>query len=248
MSTHEERGAVESGVTRPARVVVRDGAEFVDAAAAWIADTIAAVLAERERCSIALAGGHTPRAIYQHLADRYVNVPWTLLDIYFGDERRVPPDDPASNYRMAYDALLSRVPIDPAHVHRMPGEREDAASVARDYEVVLPDTLDVVLLGMGADGHTASLFPGAPELHERERRVVPSTSSVPPVGRLTITPPVIAAARHVGVFVSGSSKAAAVARALEGSIDPYTLPVQFALRGSWILDGGAAALLRVVPA
>lgn len=248
MSTHEEGRAVASGVTRPERVVVRAGAEFVDSAAAWIADSIAAVLAERQRCSIALAGGSTPRAIYQHLADRYVNVPWTLLDIFFGDERRVPPDDPASNYRMAYDTLLSRVPIEPAHVHRMPGERDDVASAARDYDSELPAALDVVLLGLGADGHTASLFPGAPELHERDRRVVPSTSPVPPVGRLTITPPVIAAARHVGIFVSGSSKAAAVARALEGNVDPYTLPVQFALRGSWILDRDAAALLRVVPA
>ncbi|HEU6452720.1 MAG TPA: 6-phosphogluconolactonase [Gemmatimonadaceae bacterium] len=237
-----------SGVTRPERVMVRDGAEFVDAAAAWIADTIAAVLVERQRCSIALAGGHTPRAIYEHLADRYVDVPWTLLDIYFGDERCVPPDDPESNYRMAHDALLGRVPIEPARVYRMPGEREDAASAAREYESLLPAALDILLLGMGADGHTASLFPGAPELHERERRVLPSTSPVPPLSRLTITPPVIAAARHVGIIASGSSKAAAVARALEGNIDPYTLPVQFALRGSWILDKDAAALLRVVPA
>jgi 6-phosphogluconolactonase len=237
-----------SGAARPERVVVRNGAEFVDAAAAWIADTIAAVLAQRRRCSVALSGGQTPRAIYQHLADRYVNVPWTLIDIYFGDERRVPPDDPSSNYRMAYDALLGRVPIETARVHRMTGELEDAEKAARDYENVLPAALDILLLGMGNDGHTASLFPGAPELRERERRVVPSTSPVPPTGRLTITPPVIAAARHVGVFTSGSTKAAAVARALEGNFDPYALPVQFALRGSWILDGDAASLLRVVPA
>jgi 6-phosphogluconolactonase len=228
--------------------LVHNGAEFVDAAAAWIADTVAAVLAVRQRCSIALAGGHTPRAVYQHLADRYVNVPWALLDIYFGDERRVLPDDPASNYRMAYDALLGRVPIEPRQVHRMPGDLEDAEEAARDYESVLPAALDIILLGMGADGHTASLFPGAPELRERERRVLPSNSPVPPVGRLTITPPVIAAGRHVGIIVSGSSKAAVVARALEGSFDPYALPVQFALRGSWILDGDAASLLRVVPA
>jgi 6-phosphogluconolactonase len=248
VSTHEEKRSAAGGVARPERVLVRNDAEFVDAAAAWIADAIAAVLAERERCSVALAGGHTPRAIYEHLAERYVNVPWTLLDIYFGDERRVRPDDPSSNYRMAYDALLRRVPIEPAHVHRMPGEREDADKAAREYESVLPATLDILLLGMGTDGHTASLFPGAPELRERERRVVPSTSPVPPTGRLTITPSEIAAARHVAVFTSGSTKASAVARALEGSFDPYALPVQFALRGSWILDGDAASLLRVVPA
>ncbi|HET7620293.1 MAG TPA: 6-phosphogluconolactonase [Gemmatimonadaceae bacterium] len=233
---------------RPERVVVRDGDAFVDAAAAWVADAIAVVLAERERCSLALSGGHTPRAIYAHLADRYVNVPWTLLDIYFGDERRVPPESPLSNFRMAWESLLRRVPIEPARVHRMIGELDDANEAAREYERVLPHSLDVVLLGVGADGHTASLFPGAPQLHERERRVVPSTSPAPPAERLTVTPPVIAAAHHIGVIAAGASKAHAVARALEGSFDPYALPVQFALRGSWILDGDAASLLRAVPA
>lgn len=235
-------------VKPPGRIIVRDGDAFVEAAAAWLADAIAAVLAERARCSVALAGGHTPRAIYEHLADRYVDVPWTLVDIYFGDERRVPPDDPTSNYRMAYESLLSRVPIEPSHVHRMPGEREDAQAAAREYESVLPEPLDILLLGLGADGHTASLFPGASELRERERRVVPATSPVPPTGRLTITPPVIAAARDVALIAAGASKSSVVARALEGTIDPYLLPVQFALRGSWILDGEAASLLRVVPA
>jgi 6-phosphogluconolactonase len=235
-------------IARPERVLVREGIAFVESAAGWIADAIAAVLAERERCSVALAGGHTPRAIYAHLADRYVNVPWTLLDIYFGDERRVPPDDPASNYQMAREALLSRVPIESAQVHRMQGERADALAAAREYESVLPASLDVLLLGIGADGHTASLFPGAPQLREREKRVVPSTSPAPPVDRLTITPPVIAAAQHVAVIAAGKSKSTVVARALEGSFDPYVLPVQIALRGSWILDGDAASLLRVVPA
>ncbi len=233
---------------RPERVVVRDDAAFVDAAAAWIAGTIASVLAKRDRCSIALAGGHTPRAIYEHLAERYVDVPWVLVDVYFGDERRVPPDDPASNYRMAYDTLLSRVPIEPERVHRMQGEREDASSAAREYASILPTSLDIILLGVGADGHTASLFPFASALRERELRVLPSTSPVPPVGRLTITPPVIAAAEHVAVIAAGSAKASAVAGALEGNFAPYELPVQFALRGSWILDGAAASLLRVVPA
>lgn len=248
MTSDEASGAMPNEITRPERVLVRGGAAFVEAAAAWIADSIAAVLSERERCSVALAGGHTPRAIYAHLADRYVNLPWTLLDIYFGDERRVPPEDPASNYQMAYESLLSRVPIQPASVHRMPGERADALAAAREYESVLPPSLDVILLGLGADGHTASLFPGAPQLRERERRVVPSSSPLPPVGRLTITPPVIAAAHHVAVIAAGRSKSMIVARALEGSFEPYALPVQLALRGSWILDREAASRLREVPA
>jgi 6-phosphogluconolactonase len=149
---------------------------------------------------------------------------------------------------MAYESLLSRVPIQPASVHRMPGERADALAAAREYESVLPPSLDVILLGLGADGHTASLFPGAPQLRERERRVVPSSSPLPPVGRLTITPPVIAAAHHVAVIAAGRSKSMIVARALEGSFEPYALPVQLALRGSWILDREAASRLREVPA
>ena len=231
---------------RPERVVIEEGDGFVAAAGAWVAESIAAVLADRDRCSVALAGGETPRAIYTHLADRYVDVPWGLLDIYFGDERRVPPDDPRSNYHMAWETLLSRVPIVPASVHRMEGERVDASGAARDYESILPASLDVLLLGMGSDGHTASLFPNAPELEERARRVVPSTSPDPPAGRLTITPPVIATAKHVAVIVAGSSKASAVAQALEGSFDPRALPVQFALGATWILDRDAASRLSAV--
>lgn len=248
MKANDAGDAKRDVVVRPERVIVRDGPAFVGAAAAWVADSIAAVLAERERCSLALAGGNTPRAIYEELADRYVNLPWQLLDIFFGDERCVPPDDPASNYDMAREALLSRVPIGPEQVHRMRGELPDRNAAALDYESELPASLDILLLGMGADGHTASLFPGAPQLRERERSVVPSTSPSPPAERLTITPPVIERARHVGVMVAGKSKSEAVARVLEGALDTEVVPARLALRGSWILDGDAASLLRVVPA
>jgi len=231
---------------QPLRVVVREGEEFVAAAAAWFSEAVGSVLAERKRCTVALAGGNTPRAIYEHLAERYVDLPWSLLDVYFGDERQVPPDDPASNYRMAREALLSRVPIDPARVFRMAGERADAMAAAREYESLLPTALDVLMLGMGVDGHTASLFPGAPQLAERQRLVLPSTSPSPPARRLTITPPVIEASRHLAVFTAGAAKAPAVAGALEGNFDPLELPVQLALRGSWILDPEAASLLRSV--
>jgi 6-phosphogluconolactonase len=244
----DEDREMQSARTRPERVVVREGDEFIAAAAAWVAESIAEVLADRERCSVALSGGNTPRSIYRHLADRYVDVPWALVDIYFGDERRVPADDPASNYGMAYESLLSRVPLSPSSVHRMAGELDDAEAAAREYERVLPASLDLLLLGLGTDGHTASLFPGAPQLRERERRVAPSVSPVPPTGRLTITPPVIAAARHLAVIAAGEEKSSVAARALEGSFDPMVLPAQFALRGTWILDGDAASRLRVVPA
>ena len=249
MREGDERQRVEMpiGMIHPERVVIENGDRFVDAAATWVAASIAAVLARRERCALALSGGSTPRAIYSHLADRFVDVPWGLLDVYFGDERRVPPDDPRSNYHMAWEELLSRVPVLPSRVYRMEGERADPFAAARDYEAILPASLDVLLLGMGSDGHTASLFPGAPQLEERARRVVPSISPAPPVGRLTITPPVIAAAGHVAVIVSGLEKAPAVARALEGNFDPRVTPVQLALGATWILDSDAAARLGAVP-
>lgn len=145
---------------------------------------------------------------------------------------------------MAAGAFLDRVPLVRARVHRMPAERPDREAAAREYERLLPDALDVLLLGMGPDGHTASLFPGSPALDERERRVVPAASPVPPVPRLTITPPVIGRARRVAVLVVGADKAPMVARALEGPLVPRALPVQLAAGAHWFLDEAAAAALR----
>jgi 6-phosphogluconolactonase len=212
-------------------------------AAAWIADAIAAAVVERGTCAIALSGGSTPRAVYEHLARDDMSVPWGHLEVFFGDERCVPPDDPASNYHMALDALLRHVPIPPTRVHRMPADAADVDAAARAYEALLPERLDVLLLGMGADGHTASLFPGAPTLDERERRVVPAEGPTPPRRRLTITPPVIAAAHRAVMIVAGAEKAEAVERALQGPFDPHALPAQLALGADWILDRDAAARL-----
>jgi 6-phosphogluconolactonase len=172
------------------------------------------------------------------------SVPWDLVDIYFGDERCVPPDDPASNYRMAHDALLRHVPVPTSSVHRMEGERTDREAAARDYARLLPTRLDVLLLGMGEDGHTASLFPYSTAVRERERRVVAATGPDPYPSRLTITPPVIGEAETVIVMVTGSAKADAVARALEGSYSPEAFPIQLAVRGTWLIDHPAAHKLR----
>ncbi len=230
-------------MTRARSVTVLAAADFAAAVARWISAEVAAAIAQRGTCALALSGGHTPRPVYEALAAPDATVDWGRVDVYFADERGVPPEHPDSNYRMAAAAFLERVPLVRGRVHRMPAERPDRDAAAREYERLLPDALDLLLLGMGPDGHTASLFPGAPALDERERRVVPSLSPFPPAPRLTITPPVIETARRVAVLVTGADKAPLVARALEGPLAPARLPVQLAARASWFLDEAAAAAL-----
>jgi 6-phosphogluconolactonase len=191
--------------------------------------------------SLSLAGGSTPRGAYELLAEER-GVSWERVSLYFGDERAVPPDDPRSNYRMVREALIDRLAVGP-RVHRMEGEAADLEAAARRYDEQLPDRLDVLVLGMGADGHTASLFPGSPALRETRRRVVPVEAPADPPRRLTVTPPVIAAARQVVVIVSGADKAAAVARALEGAMDEDAVPAALARHGLWLLDRAAAGRL-----
>ena len=164
--------------------------------------------------------------------------------MYFGDERCVPPDDPASNYRMARESLLDRVALDPGRVHRMEGERADHDAAARAYEAILPARLDLLVLGLGADGHTASLFPEAPSLAETRRRVLAVRAPAPPLDRLTITPPVILAARLTIALVAGADKAAALARVIAAPYAPSHTPAQLARAGLWIADTEAAARLE----
>ena len=181
--------------------------------------------------------------VYHALARR-AEIPWDRVDVFFSDERAVPPDAPGSNYRMARESLLDRVALPAENIHRMPADRPDRPEAAAEYDRHLPPALDVLLLGMGGDGHTASLFPHGVALTEQERRVVAITGPIPPVERLTITPAVIVAARAVFVLVTGRDKAATVARAIDGADDPMTLPVQFARGGTWLLDDEAASQLR----
>ncbi len=213
-------------------------------AAGAIAVAIEAAIAACGRCALALAGGGTPAAVYQALALQ-TTIRWSAVDIFFGDERAVPPDDPDSNYRMARESLLDRITVPAEQVHRMPADRRDRAQAAAEYDVLLPSSLDVLLLGMGNDGHTASLFPHSVALAEPKRRVLAVTGTKAPVARLTITPPVIAAARAIFVMVRGRDKAAMVKRAIEGPDDPQNLPVQLARRGTWLLDDDAAAALHL---
>jgi 6-phosphogluconolactonase len=223
---------------------VADAAELAETAAGWIATALAEAAASGI-VTMALAGGSTPQPVYRRLAEpRHAGqVPWERLEVYFGDERAVPPDQPESNYRMAFESLLGRVPVKRERVHRMEAEQRDLETAGRAYAALLPASLDLLLLGVGADGHIASLFPYAPALTERRRKVLAVTGGEPLIQRLTVTPVVIDAARRVLVLVAGSDKAAVVARALEGPYHPALTPAQLARQGTWIMDRAAAGRL-----
>ncbi|MBI4500373.1 MAG: 6-phosphogluconolactonase [Gemmatimonadetes bacterium] len=225
----------------PGRIIV-DREEFDQAAAAWIVSAIKRTVEAQGRCSIALAGGSTPRPVYWALTQEPFRsaIPWQRLWVYFGDERAVPPDHPDSNFCAAREALLRHVAVPETQVFRMEAERADREAAAEEYARVLPARLDILILGMGPDGHTASLFPGSSAMEERERRVVPVIGPKPPAARLTITPPVIGSAREAVVLVTGEDKAATLARALQGPMAPRDLPAQLAREGTWILDRAAA--------
>jgi 6-phosphogluconolactonase len=227
------------------RIVVAPEA-LPEIAARRIARVIEQSVADRGRASVMLAGGSTPRAVYRQLA-LIQGLPWEKVDIYFGDERAVPPGDLQSNYRMARESLLDAVPIPPAQVHRMPAERPDREAAADEYARRLPERLDLVILGLGEDGHTASLFPGSSALKERVRKVLAIVGPKAPVHRLTVTPPVIAAAREKIILVTGAGKAGAVAQALEGPDQPIQCPAQLARDGTWVMDRAAASGLRHEP-
>ena len=227
----------------PERIIADD---FAARAAEWIAATLRDFVSRRGRCALALAGGTTPGAVYRRLAE-LPRIPWRRISVFFGDERAVPPDHPDSNYRLATETLLSRVPVPGSQIHRMEAERPDREQAARDYETLLPDPLDLLLLGMGADGHITSLFPHSPALGEILRRVVSVNGGTPPLPRLTITPPVIRSARSILVMVAGWEKAEQVTRVLEGSETVSALPAQLARGGTWLLDRAAAAGLTGTP-
>jgi 6-phosphogluconolactonase len=223
-------------------LIVSQPAELARQAAGWLGLEVTRAIGERGSCALSLAGGRTPEPVYRELASGS-SIDWGKVDVFFGDERAIPPDHPDSNYHMLHRTLLSRVPIPAGQVHRMQAERVDREAAAREYERLLPPRLDVLVLGMGADGHTASLFPGSAVLDERQRLVVAVLGAKAPPERLTITPPVIEAARKVAVIAIGVDKAPMLARAIEGPLEPKAVPVQLARRGVWFLDHAAASHL-----
>ena len=186
---------------------------------------------------VALAGGSTPKLMYQALREQHV--PWAAVHVYFSDERSVGPDSPDSNYKLAHDELLAHVPLPEAQVHRMPGEVRPIEDAARAYEALLPPQLDVVLLGMGDDGHTASLFPGTAALSAKGRV---ASNHVPKLNtdRLTFTFAEINAARERWLLVTGANKATVLREVRDGAGDYPVAGVQDPI---WFIDQAAAQAL-----
>lgn len=234
-------------------VIVRASAsEVVELAAQKLVDVARASIAARGCFTLALAGGSTPRALYQLLASEAWRdrIDWASTHVLFGDERAVAPDHHDSNYRMAREALLNHVSIPKENIHRMHGEREDLQSAALEYHQLLSTLapLDLVLLGMGADGHTASLFPHSPALSESTRlcTAAPVASLEPHVRRLTITFPAINGARHVWLIVTGENKAQRLQHVLRGTRDIASTPAQGVQPQDgellWLLDAAASRI------
>ena len=233
-----------------------DARELGEQAAAATAAAIADAVTRQRRCSLVLSGGNTPRALYALLASTYRDqIPWSRVHAFWGDERYVPSDDSASNYRMARESVLDQVPLPLQNVHPMPTHFPSPEAAAHDYERTLRAELghhtppfDLMLLGIGEDGHTASLFPRSSALHETSRWVVAVDAPTQPSRRLTLTLPAIAAAGRIFVLVSGVGKADALAHVLSARADPDDYPAAGLPSASglvtWWVDRDAASGLR----
>jgi 6-phosphogluconolactonase len=261
-SAMDDTGVNRNGAPReilPGVLVCADAEDVARTAARRFVDWAWQAIARDGQFHVALSGGSTPLALYRLLAsgEYRSQVDWPKVHLFWGDERAVPPDDPNSNYGATRRELLLRVPIPPNNVHRMEAEDPNIGRAAHNYEAVLRKYLPcddrgfpifhLVLLGMGADGHTASLFPGSRLLRETSRWV--STPLVAKLGmrRMTLTLPVLEAARRILFLVTGRDKAATLREVLCGHPEP-PLPAQLVQPRNgeriFLVDGGAAALLE----
>ena len=244
--------------------VVPDKRALMEAGAATFAAAARTAIAAQGRFVTALSGGSTPRALFELLATERVaaSIDWGGIHVCWGDERAVPPDADASNYRMAREALLDHVPIPASQVHRIRGEDPPMVAAAA-YEQTLRTLFatpvgpprpvagarfDLVLLGMGDNGHTASLFPGLQAVREAERWVVAESVAEVGMWRITLTPVVLNDAAEVLFLVSGGDKASMLHRVLDGPVRPDTYPAQIVAphhgRLRWLVDADAAAALE----
>jgi 6-phosphogluconolactonase len=275
MSVDANPDPVRVGVYEPSLVgertmstitIYADLESWVTGVADFITELATRTIVERGRFTFAFSGGNTPRLVYARLASAgYIErIDWSRVEVFFGDERCVPPEDPQSNYHMARIALCDYVPIPAANVHRIHGE-DPPEQAAQEYAHELERTFggnasrggpppygfDLVLLGMGDNGHTASLFPGLAGVTESVRWVMSSYVEAVGMWRVTLTPVILNAAHHVAFLVAGADKAEMLSKVLEGPYQPVVLPAQIIkpthgeLR--WLVDAAAAAHLRRVP-
>ncbi len=215
-------------------------------------------IAQRKRFTVALSGGSTPKSLYTLIsANASASLPWNQMFFFFGDERHVGPSDADSNYRMAQETLFSKAPIPEANIFRIPAENSKAAQAAAEYERTLQKffalragempRFDLILLGMGPDGHTASLFPETAALGETSRLVVANAVAKLKTERITLTLPVLNAARCVTFLVSGMDKAPALHQVLEGDAPPERYPSKLVRPADgkliWLVDKAAASEL-----
>ena len=230
--------------------------ELFAAAAEEVVHAANEAVTQRGQFTIALSGGSTPRSLFNLLAtNARTTLPWDRTFFFWGDERHVPPTDPESNYRMADEAMLSKIPVAPGNVFRMVAENPDAAAAAEAYEQTLRKffqleagqvpRFDLILLGMGPDGHTASLFPESAALQEKSRLVVANWVEKFKTSRLTFTLPVLNAARCVAFLVSGTDKAPALRAVLQSDAPGEQYPSKLVrpTDGSliWMVDRAAAS-------
>ena len=240
--------------------ILADANSIAQTAAAEFLQAAREAISEKGSFSVALAGGSTPKALYSLLASNpllQAKVPWTKIQFFFGDERHVAPDNAESNFRMANEAMLGKAPVDPNQVHRIRAEKRNAAQAADEYEQELRTSFklqadqlprfDLVLLGMGPEGHTASLFPGTKALKEERRLVVSNWVGKLYTDRITLTPPVLNNAARVIFMVHGEEKAPALKAVLEGPYEPDQLPAQMIKpkegKVLWLVDPAAAGML-----
>src|SRR5215471_9832265 len=240
--------------------ILADASAIAQTAAAEFVDAAREAICLKDSFSVALAGGSTPKALYGLLLNNgplRTMVPWNKIQFFFGDERHVPPHDAESNFRMASEVMLAKAPVDSKQVHRIKGEIENAAEAAAEYERDLRMSFrleerqlprfDLVLLGMGPEGHTASLFPGTKALKEERRLVVSNWVGKLYTDRITLTPPVLNNAARVVFMVHGAEKAPALKAVLEGPYEPEQLPAQIVQpqqgKALWLADPTAASML-----
>ena len=238
--------------------VFRNRKELSRSAADTLVEMVFQTLKEKDHFSFVLSGGTTPQIFYQMLAGEYRDrIPWDHIHLYWGDERYVPQRDPASNFRLFHEAVLQFVHVPLGNIHPMPTHRSDPRKAADDYEAYMRTQFsgewprfDAVLLGMGTDGHTASLFPGSTALDEKRRWVVATEVPAQPSTRLTLTLRAINAARHVCFLISGGEKSEVLQQILTGPADAAKYPASGVQpdRGDlvWCVDQAAAGTLEGV--